>query len=139
MYLNMYLHLYMPMCVTTYPQARYVLGAAGQNGCPSGYQNILAASACQAAAQALGLGDRTMIIVTSVGYETNPKGCFKWLSNGFVYLNPNTGVPANPTSEGAPICEAFLYAVASKRHHGLDCGAWNLDPRWWILHLICCV
>merc|ERR1712129_57232 len=71
--------------------------------------NILAVSACQAAAQALGLGDRTSRIVTPGLYEIRPKGCFKWLDIGVIvggaYFNPNTGVPANPTSEGAPICE----------------------------------
>jgi hypothetical protein len=107
--------------------ATYVLGAAGQNDCPSGYQNILTESACHLAALYQGWPDLTWKDQSHV-MNNRAKGCFMWeaLETHRAFFNPNTGIPTSPSAHSKPICEKATYVIGAAGQNDCPSGYQNI-------------
>ena len=96
-----------PICVAD--AASFVLGT--QNtlaGCPVGHAFVNTKAECETAADTLSTGyvAEGIDYFYEVSEDYNLKGCFKSLSNGYVYFNTHQTGLAQPSSTQQPICVA---------------------------------
>lgn len=94
-----------PVC----KRPKYQNGTLNSNeGCPTGYQNIIDAAYCKDAAVCMGITQGSEFRVTSKNqsrHDDFPKGCFVDNKDGKVYFNPlleNWVAPRSPF--GTPLC-----------------------------------
>jgi len=96
-----------PICVPD--AASFVLGTPDTlAGCPVGHAFVNTKAECETAADTLSTGyvAEGIDYFYEVSEDYNLKGCFKSLSNGYVYFNTHQTGLAQPSSTQQPICVA---------------------------------